>query len=747
MAINFWKREQKSGPEIEPEQEKVVDDVLLQALRRGETITREKVLTLPIVNSAVDFIANCIATMPVKLYKVKNNKVDEVENDNRVKLLNGDTGDTLDACQMKKAMVEDYLLGKGGYCYIKWQRNEVVGLYYVEDKNIGIIKNYHPIFKFYQIQVFDKNYKSYDFIKLLRNTKDGASGEGLTCQVSKALETAYQTLMYQLGMVATGGNKRGFLKAVRKLGQEEINTLKKAWSNLYKNNNAENVVVLNNGLEFQEASASAVETQLNESKKTLKEEIEALFHIYPNDFNRTFKEAISPIVKAFEVALNRDLLLENEKKNHYFKFDMEEMTRVSAKERYEAYSIAKNTGFMTLNEIRKAENMEFIEGLDVINVGLGAVLYDTNKQVYYTPNTDTVSSMNDADNSMGAGMEEDATAIDEMAAEGLGGDEELEGIDSAIDELEKELLGSVTSVDDEEEELEERYAEIAKLRNKATKNALKEEYDNKYLEELDKIKADSSMQKTTKKRAYENEHDILNELDLAIECKKKRYNENHDPKTGRFVSKSGTSGVGGVINNSSLDEVGESLHALNKEAKKIRDVIWKMNGWQKSPTQKIADEVIMGTLNLTKEEYKAKLAEPPKELLGRPYTVERQIIDELEYEKDELYNLKEKVINKALDSGILPLGRHTFANKHDNVQSYYYMKIGQRGFHFTGNYEQTQKMRKTAKEKGVYKEGTWIKQVYETNLGEIKGKIPTDYTIKFTPEMRKILENYINEGR
>ena len=51
---------------------------------------------------------------------------------------------------------------------------------------------------------------------------------------------------------------------------------------------------------------------------------------------------------------------------------------------------------MTLNEIRRQENMEYIEGLDVVNVGLGAVLYDVNKHVYYTPNTDTIGDNGDA---------------------------------------------------------------------------------------------------------------------------------------------------------------------------------------------------------------------------------------------------------------------------------------------------------------------------------------------------------------
>lgn len=374
-------KKRDTPPTLEPQ----VSDVLLRALLNGETITREKALTLPSVSGAVDFICNSVACMPVKLYKYKQGKVTEVENDPRTRLLNGDTGDTLDAFQMKKALVEDYLLGKGGYAYIQKSRNDVTGIYYVEEKYITIMKSPEPIHKEFEIAVEGNMYKPYEFIKLLRNTKDGASGVGLTVEVSKALETAYQMLIYQLSLVKTGGNKKGFLKANRKLGQEEIDKLKEAWRKLYANNE-ENVVVLNNGLEFQEASNSSVEMQLNESKLTLQNEINNLFHISDN-FDLTFKEAIYPIVKAFETALNRDLLLEKEKKNYFFEFDTKEIVKASLQERYNAYKTAKDTGFLTLNEIRKAENLNYIEGLDVINVGLSAVLYDTDTHTYFTPNT------------------------------------------------------------------------------------------------------------------------------------------------------------------------------------------------------------------------------------------------------------------------------------------------------------------------------------------------------------------------
>lgn len=390
----FRKEEKREETPAPVNQEMVANDVLLKALLNSEPITREQALTLPAVSGAVDFISGMIASMPVKLYKYKDGKVESKDDDPRVLLLNGDTGDTLDAFQMKKAMVEDYLLGKGGYSYIRRNRNDVTGLFYVKDIYVSAIPNFKPIYKDFYLIVEGETYQKYEFIKLLRNTKDGATGVGLTEEVGTALETAFNTLLYQLNIVKSGGNKKGFLKSQRKLGQDEINVLKQAWNNLYANS-TENVVVLNNGLEFQEASNSSVEMQLNESKKTLQTEINNIFHIYPNDFYRTFKEGIYPIVKAFTTALNKDLLLEKEKNKMFFEFDVKEILKANPKEQAEIYKLYKEIGMLTINELRRMDNRNMIEGMDVLNVGLGAVLYDANTHQFYTPNTDTTANITD----------------------------------------------------------------------------------------------------------------------------------------------------------------------------------------------------------------------------------------------------------------------------------------------------------------------------------------------------------------
>lgn len=374
--------------------ESTVSDVLLSALLAGESISREMALNIPAVASAVDMISGSIASMPVRLFKYKDGKAEEVRKDERIALLNYDSKDTLDSFQMKKAFVMDYLLDGSGYIFIDkddLSKNEVNGLYYVKDQDVAISILDMPIKKDYRITAGGGMYYPFQFLKILRNTRDGARGEGVTEEVDKALDTAYRTMLYQLKMAKTNGNKRGFLKSDHRLAQEEINILKRAWNSLYSTDSEENVVVLNKGIEFQEASASSVEMQLNETMKNLQDQLRDLFHI-SDDFNLTFKLAIYPVVKAFEATLNRDLLLEKEKGKFFFKLDVKEIIKANVKERYEAYKLAKECGFMTKNEMRLEEDMNYIEGLDVIDLGLGSVLYNINTHEYYTPNTGSVKT-------------------------------------------------------------------------------------------------------------------------------------------------------------------------------------------------------------------------------------------------------------------------------------------------------------------------------------------------------------------
>ena len=366
-----------------------VDDALLRAFLNSESISKEQAMSLPIVSSAVDKISNVIAMLPIYLYQeiiCEDKKViKKIESDTRIKLLNDDTGDTLDSFQFKKALIQDYLLDKGGFAFVNKKGNQVISLHYVEATQVSYFKNIDPIFKDGQYLVNGKRYELYNFIALLRETKDGITGKGLIEEVSKAVETAFSNMIFELNLVKKGGVKKGFITSDKKLGKEELDLLKKAWKNLYSSGE-ENVMILNNGLNFQDAGSTGVELQLNERKKTLNEEINNIFHI-SDDWDKYIKDAIIPIITALETALNKTLLLENEKESYYFAFDTREITKGNIKERYEAYKIAKDTGFMTNNEFRYLEDLEQIDGLDTISFSLANVIYDIKTKQYYVPNT------------------------------------------------------------------------------------------------------------------------------------------------------------------------------------------------------------------------------------------------------------------------------------------------------------------------------------------------------------------------
>ena len=400
----LWFKKKKKNERTLEEDLVSLSELLLKAFIAKDNIDREKALNIPTLYGCVELISNTISTLPIKLFKEYEGKVSEIKDDIRLTLLNDETGDTLDAFQFKKALITDYLLEGNGYAYINKERGKFKSLHYVEERNISINKNINPIFKYYDISVNGEFYKPYDFFKLLKNTKDGSTGEGIIQSNNWLLAVVYNSIIYENILAKTGGNKKGFIKADRKLGDDEIKLLKEQWNKMYSGN-SENCVVLNAGLDFKESASTSTEMQLNENKITNGNEICKILNVPPSmitgdgkanesDYEKFVKMAILPILKTFVTSLNRDLLLEKEKKSFYFTFDIKELLKGDIEKRFKAYEIGIKNGFLGVNEVRYEEDREPIEAFDnVIKLGLQDVLYNTKKGSIYTPNTDKTTNL------------------------------------------------------------------------------------------------------------------------------------------------------------------------------------------------------------------------------------------------------------------------------------------------------------------------------------------------------------------
>ena len=398
----FGRRKEEIRADTDAQSGNIVEsDVLLSALLGKSVISKEKALEIPAVQGCINLIAGTISTLPIRLYKQNSNgTVEEVRGDRRAFILNNETGDTLTATQFWRAILEDYFLGKGGYAYINRVGMEVWSLHYVDETCISFQYSTDPIFKDYDILVQGQRYKPYQFFKILRKTKNGWDSRSIVEENPLLIAVAYASMVYEENMVRKGGNKRGFLKSQKSLTRDAIDALKEAFRKLYSNSE-ENVVVLNNGIEFQESSNTSVELQLNENKESNTKSICECIGVPPGmitggatdkDFDN-FIRLCTGIMNDIECSLDRDLLLESEKGLFYWAFDTKELTRGNIKERYEAYKIALEKNFMQIDEVREKEDMEPM-GFDWITLGLDQVLYNPKTGQIYTPNTNAVQNMN-----------------------------------------------------------------------------------------------------------------------------------------------------------------------------------------------------------------------------------------------------------------------------------------------------------------------------------------------------------------
>ena len=406
-------------------------DTSLRAAMGGTKVgTEDGALEIPAVAASVSFLSGIIATLPVKLYRHRGKNTQEVTKDYRLALLNDDTGDTLDAIEWKKAMIRDYLVRGNGYTAVLWDRNTIRKICYVNPDYVSYTKDIDPVEKDGKFYINQKEWRPDVLFRILRNTKDGFRGYGVLDENPTQLSVVLNTMKYENRMVRTGA-KKGFLKvqAGKKVTQEVINSLRKSWNKLYGNDSDENTVVLNDGIEFQDAGQTAVDSQLNQNKATNDHEIYQIFGIVPSvieggasadDLKNTVRFGIRPIVRALQSAINRFCLLEEEKGVLEFEIDMDDLDNTDMLTRYQAYEVAVRNGWMQLDEVRNQEGKNPL-GLEFVRLGLDTVIYDPKSKQMYTPNTKEWTSINEA--MKGGEKDESRDSIQsENGQEGTGGD-------------------------------------------------------------------------------------------------------------------------------------------------------------------------------------------------------------------------------------------------------------------------------------------------------------------------------------
>ncbi|WP_147564938.1 phage portal protein [Clostridium tyrobutyricum] len=173
----------------------------------------------------------------------------------------------------------------------------------------------------------------------------------------------------------------GIFQYPNELGDEAFQRLKKDITKNYTGlSNAGVPMILEGGGQFKEITMKLTDAQFIESKRFRIEDVCRVFRVplhLVQDLSRSTNNNIEhqslefimytmlPWFKRWEENLNLQLLSpESRRKNRYFEFNISGLLRGDIKSRYEAYAQGRQWGWLSVNDIRRLENMNPIENGD-----------------------------------------------------------------------------------------------------------------------------------------------------------------------------------------------------------------------------------------------------------------------------------------------------------------------------------------------------------------------------------------------
>jgi len=149
--------------------------------------------------------------------------------------------------------------------------------------------------------------------------------------------------------------------------------VREAWMAAYGGSgNAGKVAVLEEGMRYDPISINPSEAQFIETRKYQLDEIARIFRVPPHMIGDLEKSSFSnieqqslefvmytlnPWVKRWEQAINKSLLLPSEKGLYFCKMNVDGLLRGDYESRMNGYSIGRQNGWLSANDIRELEDM------------------------------------------------------------------------------------------------------------------------------------------------------------------------------------------------------------------------------------------------------------------------------------------------------------------------------------------------------------------------------------------------------
>ena len=200
---------------------------------------------------------------------------------------------------------------------------------------------------------------------------DGLIGYSPIAMARNAVGMTMACEEYGASFFANGANPGGVLEHPGIL--KDPSKVRNSWNSVYRgSNNAHKIAVLEEGMKYQQIGIPPEEAQFLETRNFQINEIARLYRIPPHmvgDLEKSsfsnieqqslefVKYTLDPWVIRWEQALKKALLLPTEKKEYAIRLNVDGLLRGDYQSRMNGYSVGRQNGCLSTNDIREMEDM------------------------------------------------------------------------------------------------------------------------------------------------------------------------------------------------------------------------------------------------------------------------------------------------------------------------------------------------------------------------------------------------------
>jgi len=210
---------------------------------------------------------------------------------------------------------------------------------------------------------------------------DGVRGLSVIGQAAEELGLSIQASKFASKFFKNGAIPASVLKHPKSLTDPEIDRLKASLEEFRGADNAQKMLLLEDGMLYERIQMTSVDAQLLQIMELTQYDIAMRFGVPPHMIGLTSKttswgSGIEQIGSAFvaytlqdyltmwQESIRRDLLGDNDPKV-YVRFNPAGLIRGDIKTRYAAYAVGRQWGWLSVNDIREKEDMDPIDGGDI----------------------------------------------------------------------------------------------------------------------------------------------------------------------------------------------------------------------------------------------------------------------------------------------------------------------------------------------------------------------------------------------